>query len=230
MSRLTAISLALPVLLVLTSLLAAEDPPPATQPERIVGDPIDYFGIQTNATHVLFIIDRSASMFFNPENEKSKSKVQIMREETTKTIGSLKETTSFAILFFSREPKAWQPQFVKATDVNKQAAKKHVQKEGTGGPTFLWKAIQRGFQYFEAIPPSERGGIRPAIFILTDGKVPEDAQKTIRQGIKPYLAKWKPVLNVVSFEPDSAFLQKLAEENGGKLICPVPPANDKKNR
>lgn len=215
----------------LTSLLFADDLPPATQPEVPVGDPIDYFGIQTNATHVVFIIDRSASMFFNPEDEKVKSKVEIMREETTKTIGLLKETTTFAILFFSREPKPWQPQFVKATDQNKQAAKKHVQKEGTGGPTFLWKAIQRAFQYFDAIPPNERSGMKPAIFILTDGKVPEDAQKTIRKGIKPYLAKWKPILNVVSFEPDSEFLQQLAEENGGKLICPLdPPDDDKKKR
>ncbi|GEM_PF-5439247 len=216
--------------LALTTLLFADDPPPSTQPEQPVGDPIDYFGIQTSATHVVFIIDRSGSMFFNPKDEKVKSKAQMMREETGKTLMLLKETTSFAILFFSREPKPWKPSFVKAIDQNKQAAKKHVEKEGTGGPTFLWKAIQRAFQYFDGIPANERGGMKPAIFILTDGKVPEDAQKTIRQGIKPYLARWKPILNVVSFEPDSEFLGKLAEENGGKLICPLDPPEDDKKR
>lgn len=220
----------LALVLVLTTLLAADDPPPSTQVEEVVGDPIDYFGIQTNATHVVFVIDRSASMFFNPEDEKVKSKVQIMREETTKTIEQLQETTWFAILFFSREPKPWQPRFVKATTANKNHAKKLVKEEGTGGATFLWKAIQRAFQYFEALPPNELTGLKPAIYILTDGEVPDEAQKTIRKGIKPYLAKWKPTLNVVSFEPNSEFLRRLAEENGGKLICPVPSVEDEKKK
>ncbi len=220
----------LALVLALTSLLAADDPPPATQPEQPVGDPIEYFGIQTTATHVVFVIDRSGSMRWNPKDEKLKTKVEIMREETTKTIDLLQETTSFAILFFSREVKPWQPKFMKATTANKNHAKKYVKDEGNGGPTFLWMGIQRAFQYLDALPPNEQAACKPAIFILTDGKVPDDAQKTIRTGIKPLLAKWKPILNVVSFESDSPFLEALAKENGGKLICPVPSNEDDKKK
>ncbi len=207
--------------LALPLLLRADDPPADTQVQHPDGDPVEYFGVATKATHVVFIIDRSSSMFFNPKDEPEKSKWLIMREGTLKAIDALKETTSFALFFFARETREWQPGFAKATAENRQAAKKYVEKTSTGGPTFLWMAIQRGFKYLSDLPPNEQANAKPALFILTDGKVHEDAELTIRAGIKPLLAKWKPILNVVSFEKDSPFLEQLAKENGGTLVCPL---------
>ena len=217
---------ALILALALPLLLRADDPPAKTQVEQPVGDPIEYFGAEAKATHVVFIIDRSMSMFFNPKDEPEKSKWLIMRDGTLKTIDSLKETTSFSLFFFARDTREWKPGFSKATQANKAAAKKYVEKMSTGGPTFLWMAIKRGFKYFSDLPADEQTHAKPAIFILTDGKVSDEAEKTIREGIKPLLAKWKPTLNVVSFEHDSKFLEALAKENGGTLICPLDQGKD----
>lgn len=207
--------------LALPLLLRADDPPDGTKVQQPDGDPINYFGIDAKATHVVFIIDRSASMFFNPKDEPEKSKWLVMREGTTKAIDSMKETTSLALFFFARDTREWKPGFAKATAENRAAAKKYIEKMSTGGPTFLWMAIQRGFKYLSDLPPNEQANAKPALFILTDGKVHEDVEKTIREGIKPLLAKWKPTLNVVSFEKDSPFLEALAKENGGTLVCPI---------
>ena len=208
----------LPLLLLACSLALADDPP-GSKPEN--DDTVEYFDLTAHATHVLYVIDVSSSMFARYEGEKHR-RIERMREETEKSLRGLKPNQSFAIVLFAKEPRAWKRSFVRATKEEVEAAVKAVKTVEKVTGTKLWDAIRYSFGLFETVPDEERGeGFKPAIFFLTDGWVTQMEQREIAKGLKPLLEKWKPVLNVVSFVADSPFLESLAKTNGGKLSCPV---------
>ncbi len=199
--------------------LALADDPPGTKAEG--DDTVEYFDLTVHATHVLYVIDVSSSMFLRYQGEKE-IRVERMKVETEKSLRSLSPKQSFAVVLFAKQPHPWKKTFVHATKENIEAAVKTVKSVEKVTGTELWDAIQCSFGLFDSVPAEERGdGFKPAVFFLTDGWVSEMEQRRIGKGLKPYLEKWKPTLNVVSFVADSPFLSSLAKDNGGKLTCPV---------
>ncbi len=92
----------------------------------------EFLGLQTTSENILFVIDVSGSMetpFGDPERlaatgrtYKSLQRLEIVKEELSHTIRELPETTSFNIVAFATDVKAWKKDTVKANVLNKNNA------------------------------------------------------------------------------------------------------------
>ncbi len=91
-----------------------------------------FLGVETTSENLLFVIDVSGSMettFGNPErlaasgrDYTSLQRLEIVKEELTNTVAGLPDTTSFNILAFARDVKAWKKGAARANVLNKNNA------------------------------------------------------------------------------------------------------------
>ncbi len=91
-----------------------------------------FLGMETRSESILFVIDISGSMetpFADPERlkaagraYKSYQRLEIVKEELTKTVQELPDSTSFNIMAFARDLRPWKKDTVKANVLNKSNA------------------------------------------------------------------------------------------------------------
>lgn len=115
----------------------------ALEEERVKGSKYktggkQFLTVQTKSENILFVIDVSGSMdipFGDPERLKmtgrsysSLQRLAIVKEELIATINDLPETTSFNIVSFATNVKAWKKDPVRASILNKAGASEWVAK------------------------------------------------------------------------------------------------------
>jgi len=187
--------------------------------EKDMGPRSEFGGLGGSGHHVVYLIDRSGSMF---------DIMEAVKKQITTSVGKLTPKQDFHVIMFAdgqpleKKPMSLAP----PTEANKLALDKFlkmVKAEGTTNPA---KAINRAFDVL-AKADKRPGKI---IYMLTDGVFPDNEtvisvirarNRRRRVTINTFLFGWKPPLAV-------KIMTQIARENGGKhrYIDPgKPPVN-----
>jgi len=161
-----------------------------------------------NAHHVVYLIDRSGSMF---------DTFDAVKAEIANSVGKLKPVQDFhVILFADGDPLEKPPMgLTPPTDKNKELLADFLTKVRAERTTNPVKAIARAFDVLARADKRKRGKI---IYMLTDGAFPDNEavltairRKNVRKDvlINTFLYGWRPPIA-------EAVMKQIARENGGK--------------
>ncbi len=197
---------------------------------------ITYHGIRTHSKNVVFIIDTSASMkercdpkalkgsYVKPDEKfVGNTRMELVKWELTRCILRLDSNTSFNIIAFSTDVRKWKKRSVFATQSNKKAAINWVKGLTPDGRTNTWGALLAAFGCRSFADGRFRANpLGDTIFLLTDGDPNEgelDDPDEILAGVKELNRYHKIVIHCIAVGRfNKAFMQKLAEENGGEFV------------
>ena len=165
-----------------------------------------FFGQEIGKRRVSFVIDISGSM---REASTGGSKMQVVKNEMVKTINSFDNSFKFNMYFYSTGVVAWKPSIVKATPSIRTEAVAHVNKQSPYGMTNIAGALKRA---------GEDADVQ-TIFLLSDGKPTAGITDTtmLLKDVRSWNQFKKIKINTIGMAGcDANFMQKLANENGGK--------------
>ena len=172
-----------------------------------------FFGHGGNAHHIVYLIDRSGSMALGGTFD------TVCREMVT-SISELNPVQTFHIVLFGDGTTIENPpkSLVDATDDQKKAAAKFLEKQRASGPTDPIPAMNRAFDVLAKADRQKRGKI---IFLLTDGVFTADNDVVLRT-IKGRNRGQQVHINTYLYggqqEKEAVdVMQKIAKENGGKF-------------
>jgi len=122
-----------------------------------------FFGTGGSAYHIVYVVDRSGSMIETFDE---------VRAEMKRSILQLSPAQAFHVIFFSSGvPKENPPRrLVYATQENKRAALRYLDKIQPHGQTDPIPALERAFAVLKNRPNRKRGML---IYLLTDGEFPD---------------------------------------------------------
>jgi len=216
-----------------------------------------YYGIPTPSEKILFLLDVSRSMAEVIEIEKperlgdrkfsSNVKMEIAKEELTRTIDDLGSNVYFNILVYHTDVDEWKKGLQPATDGNKTSAKAFIARQtarglqsgttrsrgrtGIGaskleeGRTNIFDALARAFA-ISGVGTYDRhyGTAVDTIFLLSDGE-PTAGTLTKPHEIRAEISRLnqlrRVVIHTINFgkSPTGAgLLRQLAEDNGGTYV------------
>ena len=207
-----------------------------------------FYGIRTQSSRVLYIIDMSGSMkkeveeldrgpiTGKKESETpvgGKTRWEVASNELKRAIRNLQRKTYFTIIFFNNSVQPWKLEMIDATPENKKAALEFIDKISPRGATYTLGALRQAF----AMAGAEMGkgstkheGPRiDTIFLLSDGG-PTDAKMSGAEPMPPdpileQVAQWNKDLGVVihtiavhTDDIGTYFLKQLAAQNHGHFV------------
>ncbi len=169
-----------------------------------------YYGIGIHAEKVVFVIDCSGSM---SEVVYSESRLRQAKRELIRAIRSLPETTRFTIVLYETGVREWRKNLVEASDRNKKAAIRFVERVRCGGWTNTYGGLTRAIELDDDVE---------AIYLLSDGaptrgKIVEPGE--ILEAIGRHNAFRHITINAVAISPEGVtqrFMRELADRNGGE--------------
>ncbi|XP_039099528.1 inter-alpha-trypsin inhibitor heavy chain H4 [Hyaena hyaena] len=176
---------------------------------------VHYFapeGLPTIPKNVIFVIDKSGSMFGR--------KIQQTREALIKILDDLNPRDQFNLISFSGEATQWKPSLVAASAENVNQARSYVAGIQAQGGTDINEAMMMAVQL---LTNANRQELLPAgsvslIILLTDGDPtagetnPAKIQKNVKEAIA---GQYSLFCLGFGFDVSYAFLEKLALDNGG---------------
>ncbi|MFP4140391.1 MAG: VWA domain-containing protein [Planctomycetota bacterium] len=172
-----------------------------------------FFGHGGNAHHIVYLIDRSGSMAMG-------GTFDTVCREMVKSISELNPVQTFHIVLFGDGTTIENPpeSLVDATDDQKEAAVKFLEKQRASGPTDPIPAMNRAFDVLAKADRQKRGKI---IFLLTDGVFTADNDEVLRT-IKGRNRGQQVHINTYLYggqqEKEAVdVMEKIAKENGGKF-------------
>ena len=203
-----------------------------------------YYGVKTSNQNVVFLLDRSGSMegkdegiagvavqsqVLNRSADVAQDKVggflgnliggQI-RSEGTKmgaakralipAVRGLETPSRYAVVTFGGQVDTWHGQMTPATASSKNVDIVRINQVSAEGGTPMLTALQRGFQYPDAT----------VIFLLTDGQPTDSNNADILARVAALNSTRRVVIHTIGFgdDKDTAFLRRLAQDNGGQYI------------
>jgi hypothetical protein len=165
-----------------------------------------FFGHELKNARVIFVIDRTGSM--TEASAGGKTKLQIVKDELIKTIGSFDQHYWFNMYFYSVGCFSWKPKLQKATDDVKTEAMTYVKNLTGMGMTDIGGALKKASQDPEC----------DTIILLSDG-LPTAGITDVEMLLKDVRSwnKFKKIkISTVGMAGcDPSFLQRLAQQNGG---------------
>jgi uncharacterized protein YegL len=167
-----------------------------------------FFGHELKNARVIFVIDRTGSM--NEASSGGKTKLQVLKDELTKTISSFDKRYWFNMYFYSVGCFVWKPKLQKATDQIKTQAIQYIKNLAGAGMTDIGGALRKASQDPDA----------DTIILLTDGKPTAGITDTeqLLKDVRSWNKFKKIKINTVGMAGcDPNFLQKLAQQNGGSF-------------
>lgn len=125
------------------------------------GPRVSFGGLGGAAHHVVYLIDRSASMAAEGSMDKVKNRMRI-------SLANLSEVQDFHVIFFGKDtPQENQPKrLVPATLQHKIAAAEYIETVSPGGTTDPLPALGRAFDVLNGADAKLKGKL---IFLFTDG-------------------------------------------------------------
>lgn len=165
-----------------------------------------FFGHELKNARVAFVIDSSGSM--GEAAGAGKTKLEIVKEELTKTIESFDKRYWFNMFYYSDFCGAWKKKLQRATEDIKKAAIQWVRGLGPLRMTNI------GYALFKAAEDADTD----TIILLSDGL--PTAGITDVEALLRYVRSWnkykKIKISTVGMAGcDPNFLQRLAQQNGG---------------
>lgn len=181
-----------------------------------------FYGTGGNAHHVVFVIDRSGSMFGLP--------FDLVRAEMLRSIGLLTEEQDFHMVFFNdgdpieSPPRRLVPAVVPSGDERVRGRNKAEAAEFLAGiqatsaelGTYSLPAMRRAFQVLQSADPRRKGKL---IYLLTDGEL-EDGRELI-EALGELNRNGDVQVNTYLYLHDSEqakrTLQEIADRTGGQF-------------
>ena len=167
------------------------------------GPATGFFGTKGNARRIVWVVDRSGSMF---------DTFDYVRTEMKRSISRLKPMQSFHVIFFAAgEPEENPPKMlVPARGSNKKQAYKYLEGIVTEGQTKPKRAIERAFEVKDKNHKHAQ-----LIYMLTDGEFDPELVGQIEKMQKRLTTKIK--INTIAFtsRAGETILKQIASENGG---------------
>jgi len=213
----------------------------AKEPKRDQGktSASGFFGIPVRGKRVVFVLDTSGSMSAPTGGggiksfEVGRSRLERAKHELLAAVGGMSETSSFNVIFFSNDARAWLPGPRPANDKRKKALRTTLESLLPNGGTFLLAGLKRGMS--GKIHPTTGQTKRSVdeIFVLSDG-MPKNPPEMILERVAKWNVSGAAVINTVflgvarrtnptdvplPLVGPAAFMKKLAEQNGGKFVA-----------
>lgn len=167
------------------------------------GPSTGFFGTGGNARRVVWVVDRSGSMFDTFDR---------VRAEMKRSISKLKPMQSFHVVFFAAgEPEENPPKMlVPARGANKKQAYDYLDGVVAEGQTKPKRAIERAFA-----AKDNKGKHAQLIYMLTDGEFDPEIVKQIEK--EQGRLKTKVKINTIAFiyRTGEKILKQIAASNGG---------------
>jgi len=170
------------------------------------GEETSFFGAESRARDVVYVIDLSVSM---------EGSFGAVRQEMLRSIGRLSEEQRFHIILFNEGPpqEMREKRLVRATHENKSEAGRFLASVRPFGRTQPVEAIERAFSVLRG------SGEARLIYLLTDGEFPDPTQ--VMQAIDSHNRRADVRINTYQYgddEPAAATLRRIAEESGGEYV------------
>ncbi|XP_026993242.2 inter-alpha-trypsin inhibitor heavy chain H3-like isoform X3 [Tachysurus fulvidraco] len=170
---------------------------------------VHYFAptdIQQIPKNVVFIIDRSGSMYGR--------KMDQTRVAMLKILGDLGQDDYFGLITFDSTIRVWKTELLQATERNVDQAKDFVKNIRDGGATDINAAVLKGVEMIR----NPREGSASILILLTDGDPTSGETNTerIQANVKKAIDGKFPLYCLgFGFDVNFDFLEKMAQENDG---------------
>jgi von Willebrand factor type A domain/HEAT repeats len=210
--------------------LAAAGDAPAEVDWRKSGGHVSFYGITTRSNRILFVLDRSGSMEEPATDSKTgkgsgSKKIDVAKAQLVTAINGLADGDMFNLVHYSADVDRWTKTMQKSSAETRKKAANFVEKEIVAvGGTNIYDALREAFRL------AGIGGVDKAyqsnvdtIFFLTDGE-PTQGEVLDTKEILRRVREWNKLSRIVVHavgvgkDHDSAFLRRLAEENGGTYV------------
>ncbi len=204
----------------------------------------NYYGVRTANQNVVFLLDRSGSMegkdegvasaavqaqvlnrsadtvqrkmggvvgnFLGNQIRSEGSKMGAAKRALIPAVRGLEPPSRYAVVTFGGQVDTWHEQMVPAAPAQQNIDIVRINQVAASGGTPMLGALERGFQYPEAT----------AIFLLTDGQPTDAGNAAILSRVAALNSNRRVAIYTIGFgdDKDIAFLQRLAQENGGEYI------------
>uniref|UniRef100_A0A3B4BWX1 Inter-alpha-trypsin inhibitor heavy chain 3 n=1 Tax=Pygocentrus nattereri TaxID=42514 RepID=A0A3B4BWX1_PYGNA len=171
---------------------------------------VHYFSptnVQRIPKNVVFIIDRSGSMYGR--------KMQQTRLAMLKILGDLTSDDTFGLITFDSQVDVWKPELLQGTEKNLEQAKNFVKQIRDRGATDINEAVLKGVEMIKRHP---REGSASILILLTDGDptAGETNIMRIQANVKEAIGGKFPLYCLgFGFDVNFDFLEKMALENNG---------------
>ncbi len=165
-----------------------------------------FFGQEIGKKRVAFVIDISGSMSLASTGG---TKMQVVKNEMTKTINSFDNSFKFNMYFYSTGVMAWKPNIVKDTPAIRTEAVAYVNKQNPFGMTNIAGSLKKAASEADV----------QTIFLLSDGLPTAGITDTtlLLKDVRSWNQFKKITINTIGMAGcDASFMQRLASENGGK--------------
>jgi HEAT repeat protein len=204
----------------------AFQPPPVLKAEKKPAPELteaSYHGIPVVSRRIVFVLDVSSSMTAKIKTKavptgrqgapKDDTRLSYCKWELVHAIRALPKEARFNVLVFGDTVRAWQKQIVPAVANGKAEAEKFVDGVAVQGGTNLHDGLKAAFEDLEA----------DTFYVLSDGDPTAgpitDKDEILRWVRRMNAARGIAIHTVSAGELASEdFLQKLAEQNGGKSV------------
>jgi len=166
-------------------------------------------GLDQEAYHIVYVVDRSGSML---------STFEEVRSEMLRSITRLHPSQTFHVIFFaSGTPKENSPRrLVYANKAHKREAVQYLRTIQPQGQTDPVPALRRAFEVLRQTPNTRRGRL---IYLLTDADFPDNEKviQTVRSLNADKTVHINTILHHYRSESAMKVLTQIAEENGGRF-------------
>lgn len=191
---------------------------------------ISFYDIGVRSKRVTFVLDLSASMREKPEvatrqEDRDRTKMQIVQNEMKRVIQSLPRDAEFNIIFYNDDVMYLSTKgLIPAHDKNKERAIRFIDAIKPFGATNVFDALEGVFRPLEVRPEDRFKSQADTIFLLTDG-VPTAGTITerwvIMNKIKRLNRECKVVIHTILVGTDrfsEEFLKELSSASDGQFV------------
>ena len=203
------------------------------------GDQGHFYGIPQVGRRILYVVDVSGSMEVSMTNPKwvdgravaarddETSRFDAAVKELLRATRQLRRDATYAVIFYASHASPLHDDLVAATPENHAKLEQMILREGPGGSTNIYEAMDLALRMANVHPDQKKGAATAdSIYLLSDGSPTdpegktEDPERTLKA-----VAAWNGEQRVAIFtigigrEHNAAFLRRLAEENGGAYFA-----------
>jgi HEAT repeat protein/Mg-chelatase subunit ChlD len=166
-----------------------------------------FYGIQIVSDRLCFVLDTSGSMAELVTEEDMR--IDLVKRELLASIASLPDGARFNMVFFSDRAREWQKKLVEVDERSREDASEFVAREGAGGATALWDALEKAFEDPDL----------DTIVLFSDGEPTKgrivDASE-ILEAVRTRDSLRHVVIHTVSMQGGGDLMRGLAEATGGE--------------
>jgi uncharacterized protein YegL len=178
--------------------------------EGTIQDRVTGMAVQTGGNAIGSAIGGTVGAFVGQQSASEVTKLGGAKRELIPAIQGLPESTSFSIITFGNETKAWFMGMVPASGSNTNVAAGFVKQLEANGGTPARQALTQAFSYPDAT----------MIFFVSDGQPTDSSAAEILSQVSALNASRHIIVSTVGLgaDQDERFLTDLAAQNGGHYV------------